>query len=57
MIDMTHNMQNTEIENKNDKLGYGKLFIMMVLDPDCEIYIVSQALLTVHLTGLYLSAE
>ena len=37
MIDMTHSVQNTEIENMNDKLGYGISFIMMVLDPDCEI--------------------
>ena len=48
MIDTTYGLQNTEIEYKNDKLGYGIFFLMMVLEPDseldCEIHIVSPAL-------------
>ena len=56
MIDTTYGLQNTEIEYKNDKLGYGIFFLMMVLEPDseldCEIHIVSPGI-TVHLTGLY----
>ena len=43
-----YDMRNTEIEYKNDKLGYGIFFLMMVLEPDselnCEIHIVSPAL-------------
>ena len=48
MIDTTYELPNTEIEYKNDKLGYGIFFLMMVLEPDseldCEIHIVSPAL-------------
>ena len=48
MIDTTYGLQNTEIEYKNNKLGYGIFFLMMVLEPDseldCEIHIVSPAL-------------
>ena len=36
MIDPTYDMQNTESENKNDKVGYGILFHMIKLESDSE---------------------
>ena len=48
MIDPTYDMQNTESENKNDKVGYGILFQMIKLESGseiaCQIHIVSPEL-------------
>ena len=48
MFDPTYVVQNTEIENKKDKVGYGILFHMIKLESDSEkdweIHIVSPAL-------------
>ena len=44
MIDLTYDVQNTESEYKNDKVGYGLFLFMAELEIDCEISIVSPAL-------------
>ena len=36
MIDPTYDVQNTESEYKNDKVGYGILFHMIKLESDSE---------------------
>ena len=36
MFDPTYVVQNTESENKNDKVGYGILFHMIKLESDSE---------------------
>ena len=36
MFDLTYVVQNTESENKNDKVGYGILFHMIKLESDSE---------------------
>ena len=44
MIDLTYDVQNTESEYKNNKVGYGLFLFMAELEIDCEISIVSPAL-------------